>query len=86
MCGRVGVLLLEVNADARLFQQTFRITGAHQGLGLVKVEEVDFPSLSRQLQSQMDGKLGLSASGLPQKDDVILPQQIFPCHGIHLTV
>ena len=86
LCGRVGVLLLKVDGDARFFQQPFRITGAHQGLGLVKVEEVDFPSLSRQLQSQMDGKLGLSASGLPQKDDVILPQQIFPCHGIHLTV
>ena len=63
LCGRVGVLLLKVDGDARFFQQTFRVTGAHQRLGLVKVEEVYLPSLRRQLQRQMNGKLGFSAPG-----------------------
>ena len=86
LCGCVGTLLLKVDGDARPFQQALRVTGAHQGLGLVQVEEVDFPSLPRQLQRQMDGQLRFSAPGLAEKDDVPLPQQPFPCHGIHLDM
>ena len=79
-------LLLEVDGDTCRFQQAFRVAGAHQGFGLVQVEEVDFPSLRCQLQRQVDGQLGLSAAGFAEKDGIRLPMQRLPCHGIHLGV
>ena len=64
--GRIGGLVLEADGHARAFQQALHITGAHQGLRLIQIEEGHRFSLRCRLKRPVDGQLGFTAAGLPR--------------------
>ena len=63
--GDIGVLLCKMKGDAARLQQRRRVPGAHQGLCLVQIEEMDGAALRRQRQRQLHGDLRLAAARLP---------------------
>ena len=63
--GDIGVLLCKMDGDAARLQQRRRVPGAHQGLCLVQIEEMNGVALRRQHQRQLHGDLRLAAARLP---------------------